>query len=264
MSRTEEHLNPRIPRVRVFSNAGDLAREGAKIFLGRLRKLVLSQGKASVILSGGSSPRELYEETGSLLSSWPVEQRSRILWIPGDERMVPPGHPESNVRMIRESLFRSSDLPEDMFDRIRGEASSPEEEALRFEHVILDRFETPGLHVPEFDWAFLGVGLDGHTASLFPGSDPALEHRRLVLAVPPEGDRLPRITLGYRLLSHARTVVFLCPGEQKKKVLKDILIDLKPCPVQELLTLCLDNGRIPEFWMDESAYDPGLDRHVIS
>lgn len=264
MSRTEEHLNPRIPRVRVFQNAGDLAREGGRIFLTRLQKIVLAQGKASVILSGGSSPRKMYEETGTLLSSWPLEQKERILWVPGDERMVPPDHPESNARMIRQTLFRISGLPEDTFGRIRGEVSSPEEEALRFEHFILDRFETPGLHVPEFDWAFLGVGEDGHTASLFPGSSPELEHRRLVLSVPPDGVRLSRITLGYRLLAHARTVVFLCPGEKKKSVLKDILIDLKPCPVQELLTLCLDNGRVPEFWMDEAAYDQSLDQHVIS
>ncbi len=264
MSRTEEHLNPGFPRVRVFPDAGELAREGARIFLERLWEIVVHQGKASVILSGGHSPGALYGEAGQILSSWPLEQKDRLLWVAGDERMVPPDHPESNFRMIRETLFRNSGLPSDTFVRMRGETLSPEEEALRFEHFILDRFETPGLHVPEFDWAFLGVGEDGHTASLFPGSSPATEHRRLVLSVPSEGKRLPRITLGYRLLAHARTVVFLCPGERKKAVLKDILIGLKPCPVQELLTLCLDNGRVPEFWMDEAAYDRSMDRHVIS
>ncbi len=264
MSRTEEHLSPGFPRIRVFSDEKSLAREGARIFLDHLWEIVLHQGKSSVILSGGCSPRPLYEETGMLLKSWPMEQKDRILWVPGDERMVPPDHHESNERMIRETLFGDSGLPPDTFGRIKGEFPSPEEEALRFEHFILDWFETPGPHVPEFSWAFLGVGEDGHTASLFPGSSPELEHRRLVLSVPPEGGRLPRITLGYRLLAHARTIVFLCPGERKKSVLKDILIGLKPCPVQELLSLCLDNGRMPEFWMDEAAYDRSLDRHVIS
>lgn len=263
MSRPEEHINPALPRLRVFPDERALAREGAALFAGHIRELIERQGHASVILAGGGSPRHLYEEAGKMIALWPLSLREKIFLVPGDERMVGPEDPQSNSRMIRETLLSRAGLPETAFERMRGEAVSPEGEALRYEHLLLDRFGKTGLHVPAFDWAFLGVGEDGHTASLFPGSSPTEEHRHLVLSVPPSGARLPRMTLGYRLLSHTHRIVFVCPGEKKKGILREILKDLKPCPVQELLTLSMENGHHPEFWIDQAAFDPGFGRLMV-
>ncbi len=263
VSRAEEHLNPDLPRLRVFPDESALSREGAAIFVDRIREKVLSQGHASVILAGGGSPRLLYAEAGKLFSEWSASLREKVLFVPGDERMVRSDDPQSNSRMIRETLLAGGEFPEMAFERIRGESVSLESEALRYERVLLDRFKTTGLHVPSFDWAFLGVGEDGHTASLFPGSDPADEHRRLVLPVPPEGDRLPRITLGYRLLAHAQQIIFLAPGRRKKDILREILVRMKDCPVQKLLTLSLENGHYPEFWIDCDADDPSFSRLML-
>ena len=263
MSRAEEHLNPSLPRLRVFPDELALAREGAALFVARIRERVLAQGHASVILAGGGSPRLLYEEAGSLFSEWPRAQLEKVFFVPGDERMVPPDDSQSNSRMIRETLFSGGAFPDSSFERIRGESPSLEEEALRYEHLLLDRFKTTGLHVPSFDWAFLGVGEDGHTASLFPGSDPSDEHRRLVLPVSRKGDRLPRISLGYRLLAHAQQIVFLAPGRKKRDILQEILVEMKDCPVQKLLTLSFENGHHPEFWIDREADDPSFSRRML-
>ena len=161
VSRAEEHLNPDLPRLRVFPDESALAREGAAIFVERIREKVLSQGHASVILAGGGSPRLLYAEAGRLFSEWPASLREKVLFVPGDERMVRSDDPQSNSRMIRETLLSGGEFPEMAFERIRGESVSLESEALRYERVLLDRFKTTGLHVPSFDWAFLGVGEDG-------------------------------------------------------------------------------------------------------
>ncbi|MCL4461351.1 MAG: 6-phosphogluconolactonase [Nitrospirae bacterium] len=263
VSRTEEHLNPVLPRLRVFPDEATLAREGAAVFVESIREKIMSQGHASVILAGGGSPRLLYEEAGKRFSEWPKPLREKLFFVPGDERMVRPDDPRSNSRMIHETLLARGGFPETAFERMRGETASPEGEALRYERALLDRFKTTGLHVPAFDWAFLGVGEDGHTASLFPGSDPSGEHRHLVLPVPPEGDRLGRITLGYRLLAHAQHLIFIAPGTRKKGILREILVDMKNCPVQELLTLSLENGHYPEFWIDRDAEDPSFSRLMI-
>jgi 6-phosphogluconolactonase len=247
----------------LFDDEKSLAKEGARMFLEAIRAAVNARGTGSVILSGGQTPRAMYEEIGKGLSSWPADRRDRIVWVPSDERMVPPTDPESNDRMIRETLVRHAGFPGDRLERMRGESSSPEEESRRFEHRLLDLFHDPGPHPPEFDWAFLGVGEDGHTASLFPGSASELEHRKLVLPVPEASGRRARMTLSYRLLARSRRLVFVCTGERKRAILKAILAEMYPCPVQELLTLHFENEHVPEFWIDRNANDPALDRITL-
>jgi 6-phosphogluconolactonase len=258
-----DHLDVRFPRVRLFDDKESLAKEGARLFLEALSPILDERESVFVILSGGQTPRPLYDRIGRILYTWPPDRRNRIVWVPSDERMVLPIHPESNDRMIRETLVRRAGFPAANLERMRGESPSPEKEALRFEHRLLELFHDPGPHPPEFDWGFLGVGDDGHTASLFPGATAELEHRKLVLSVPETTGRRARLTLSFRLLARSRRLVFVCTGERKRAILKKILVELYPCPVQDLLTLHFENERVPEFWVDRDAYDSALDRITL-
>ncbi len=263
MPPARERLDVRVPRIRLFEDEEILAKKGARMFLETLLPIVGDRETFYVILSGGQTPRSLYEEIGRILSSWPPARKNRILWVPSDERMVPPTDSDSNDRMIRETLVRRAGFPDANLERMRGESPLPEKEALRFEHRLLELFRDPGPHPPEFDWGFLGVGDDGHTASLFPGSAAELEHRKLVLSVPETPGRMARLTLSYRLLARSRRLVFVCTGERKRAILKKILVELYPCPVQDLMTLHFEKDRVPEFWVDRAAHDSALDRITL-
>jgi 6-phosphogluconolactonase len=160
---------------------------------------VLKDGGA-VALSGGSTPKPVYEALADMALPW-----VRIHWFFGDERFVPPGDAQSNYRMARETmLFRA---PPGNIHPVPTVGLTLEEAALRYEQ------ELP----PHFDLVLLGLGTDGHTASLFPGSPALDEHVRLVRAVPEKDP--PRITLTYPALENATHVAFLVSGADKQDML---------------------------------------------
>lgn len=170
-----------------------------------------------VALSGGSTPRRMHEllaETAGI--DW---SNVHVYW--GDERTVPPDHPESNYRMSRETLIDRIDIPSQNIHRILGEIE-PSEAALEYERTLRQTFGVEPPNVPRFDVIILGVGADGHTASLFPGTSALHERRRWVVAndVPQQGTT--RITLTYPVLEHASLVMFLAAGDNKQAALKQI------------------------------------------
>ncbi len=174
----------------------------------------------AVALAGGSTPRALYE----LLSDRKAPYRDALPWVRthlffGDERPVPPDHPESNYGMARRALLASVTIPPGNVHRIRGE-DDPEAAARAYESELRAFFGGP----PRFDLLLLGMGADGHTASLFPGSPPD-DGCRLVVApfVPALGTR--RITLTLRSLRGASRVVFLVSGASKAPALARVLSD---------------------------------------
>jgi 6-phosphogluconolactonase len=177
-------------------------------------------GRCSIALSGGTTPHRLYELLASdhrLGAPW---QQAEWFW--GDERCVPPDHPDSNYRMAFEALLGPLRVPSGMVHRIACGASPADAaaSAASYEAVLRDRL-TGG----RFDLVFLGVGADGHTASLLPGT-PALEEReRWVLAVTagPELAVRQRITLTYPILNRSRTVFMLAAGAGKRPVIQRML-----------------------------------------
>lgn len=259
----KDHLDPgMIPVFRVWSTPDDLAREGAVLFRDLLKKDALSRKTATVALSGGNSPRGLLKEIGNLLAVDRESWIGDVEWFEGDERMVPPTHPRSNYLMIKETLFDPLGISPQRIHRILGEASVISEEAMRYAHEIMQVMSSPGPHLPILDYVFLGIGPDGHTASLFPGTFPELEHHQLVVPAPATKEREARISMGYHLLAHARHLIFLVVGEEKSSVLDDLLIRMKPSPVQELLTLRAEMGEAATFWVDKSALSEDLGRVV--
>ncbi len=202
-----------------------LSEAAAALWAKLAAEAISRQGHFAVALSGGSTPRGLYR----LLAAAPWRDRidwGRCHFFWGDERLVPPDHPDSNFRLAREALLAPLSIPPDRIHRVPVEVGSPETVALAYEGELRRFFAPePMLEGPRFDLVLLGLGSDGHTASLFPGKSALEESRRWVVATPP--GRLPppvdRVTLTLPALNAARAVAFLVAGADKAPTLRRVL-----------------------------------------
>ena len=187
-----------------------------------LRAQTRIKDRVSLVLSGGSTPRRLYE---GLVKSTPGEaipwQRIHLFW--GDERCVPPDDTESNYRMARESLIDRIPIPPENIHRIPAEESDLDQAAETYENTLRRYFGAPEPEWPRFDLVLLGVGSDGHTASLFPGSPVLEEKKRWVAATYVEALKVHRLTLTLPVFNHAARVIFLVAGKEKAAVMKEAL-----------------------------------------
>jgi 6-phosphogluconolactonase len=211
------------PSVRIVADAEELAREGAGIFIARVQEALREKETCTVVLAGGSTPRGLY----SLLAG-DESFRARVRWgkidfFWGDERQVPPDHPESNFRMANEMLLSKVPVPADHVHRIRGEEPDAGKAAGEYEGALQNFFRLKPGEIPELDFILLGMGADGHTASLFPGTEALKERRRLVVANWIPGLNAHRVTLTPPLLNNVKYVLFLVTGEEKAETLRKVL-----------------------------------------
>jgi len=206
-----------------------VAREAAERFTRLAQQAVAERGRFAVALSGGSTPRELY----ALLSAGPYREQVpwpgvHLFW--GDERCVLPDDPQSNYRLVRETLLERVPLPAANVHRIRAELS-PDVAAEAYAQELrrfFGAYEAP----PRFDLVLLGMGPDGHTASLFPGTAGMEAAGRAVVANWVPKQEAWRITLAYPTLNAAREVIFLVTGAAKAKSLRDVL---QPSPRRSAL-----------------------------
>jgi len=206
--------------IQVFPNTEGMIKAGANLFLDLASTAISDRGSFSVVLSGGATPRPLFEflaaDKSVDLLDW-----SRIHFFWGDERTVPPNNPESNYRQAYQILLGPRLIPPGNIHRIKGELD-PVIAASLYQKKISDLLlESP----PSFDMIFLGMGGDGHTASLFPGtkvvSNPR-EYQWVAANQVPQQDTW-RITFTPQLINAARTVIFLVSGENKAETLKRVL-----------------------------------------
>jgi 6-phosphogluconolactonase len=210
------------PTVRIMHDSGALAAEASALVIEQARAAVAARGRFMLALSGGATPRETYARLAELPA------REHIPWdrtwiFFGDERCVPPDHPESNYRMAAETLVSKVAVPARQVFRMRGEAD-PEEAAADYARAIAEAFGTRRGELPRFDLILLGFGVDGHTASLFPGSPALKEIFRPVAAVHAAAAALPqRLTLTFPVLNAAACVALLGSGAEKAKVVKAML-----------------------------------------
>jgi 6-phosphogluconolactonase len=201
--------------IRTFASAETLAHDVAEWLCGLAQA---SDRAFAVSLSGGSTPRRLYEYLAApeIVSRFPW---SRAHWFWGDERFVPHDHPDSNFRMARDAFLSQVPVPGDNIHAVPTERVSPEEAAAAYE-TTLKRFygaDTLAPDRPLFDVTLLGIGDDGHTASLFPGQPALQETRRWAVAV--IGAKAEaRITLTYPVLDSSRDVAFVVTGQEKRQV----------------------------------------------
>ena len=207
------------PIIAVFDDAGALAQNAAEWLLALARA---GSRDFAVCLAGGSTPQRLYERLGApeIASRFPW---NRVHWFWGDERFVPHDHPDSNFRMARDAFLSRVTLPAANIHAIPTEGVSPSQAASAYEKALKAFYGRQSIVAdrPLFDATLLGIGVDGHTASLFPG-DPALEER-LRWVVPVSGARPePRITLTYPALNSTRDLAFLVTGSGKNEVVRRV------------------------------------------
>jgi 6-phosphogluconolactonase len=226
----------------VFRDPVEVARAAAQRFV--------SVKPKSVVLSGGSTPRVLYE----LLVDPTEPFRDQIAWDEthfffSDERHVPPDHPESNYRMVNEAMFSRVPLPEQNVHRIPAENPIADAGATAYEDDLRRFF---GEAIPAFDVILLGLGEDGHTASLFPHSPALNETERLVVA--PYVDKLNahRITLTLPVLNNGRSVMFLVTGASKATVFREVISSNKQTNLYPAQAISPTNGAVSWF-VDKAA-----------
>jgi 6-phosphogluconolactonase len=217
-------------QIRVYRDAEELALKAARRFARLADQHVLSCGRFIVALSGGSTPKAMFAVLASDRYRDTVPWSS-IYFFWGDERCVPPDHPDSNYRMASEALLSRVPIPPQNIYRFPAEETPVEAAAAKYSEILRDYFTTaPGeamAGLPDdnpcrFDLVFLGMGPDGHTASLFPHS-PALKATGIAAANYVEKLHSNRLTLTAATINNAKNVTFLVAGSDKAETLKNVL-----------------------------------------
>jgi 6-phosphogluconolactonase len=206
------------PVLKIYSNKNELAEKLARDFSEYVRRLSEINDQVDIALSGGSTPNLFFQAMTSLRPAidW---DKVRFYWV--DERCVPPDHSESNFGTAYEKFLRPLKIRESSYFRIRGE-DDPGKEAERYGGLILDQV-SPDMSFPVFDLIFLGMGADGHTASIFPGEADLWNTDSLctVGTHPETGQK--RVTFTGHLMNAAARILFLVTGEEKAEIAKKVI-----------------------------------------
>jgi 6-phosphogluconolactonase len=254
------------PEVRVFQDLEFLSRAAARIFSQQARQSIDDRGRFLVALNGGSTPERLFQ----LLVADPLKNvnwdKTHVFW--GDERCVPPGDAESNYGQARGLLLGRVDIPDGNIHRIRGELS-PQEASKEYVHV-LGEFASPPLEWPHFDLVLLGMGEDGHTASLFPGSPLTTSGPVMAVTAHYQDRPAERVTFTPMVINSARLVLFMAVGANKAQTLSKVLVgphlpELYPAqrikPIDGELVWLVDEaaaGQLPKSIFNAGNVDGGV------
>jgi 6-phosphogluconolactonase len=236
-----------MPELHIAQDEQELAERAAEHIRTAVEETLAKSRRFTLLMTGGSTPKLLYER----LARPPYSLGLPWAWIHlfwGDERFVPSGHPESNFLLAQDALLGKVPLPPANIHPVPTDAKTPEEAAAHYEKEMADFFQGP----PKFDLVLLGLGEDGHVASLFPGSPLLEEETRLVAAVrdapkpPPE-----RVTVTFPVINSASRVVFLISGSRKKPIVQSVLREpIGKYPAQLIWPLA---GTVT-WWLDRAAY----------
>ena len=242
----------------VYPTNTAVAAAAAELFRSAAAAAVAARGVARIAISGGSTPKAMFallaDQSKPYFAATPWDSLE-LFWV--DERCVPPTHADSNYRMTNEAMLSHVPLPAERVHRMEGELD-PVVAAARYESTIRNVFKLEGAQTPTFDLILLGMGDDGHTASLFPHTDALHEMAAIVTANHVPQKDTWRITLTWPVINQARKVAFLIEGAGKAEVLKDVLLgpydpETKPSqlirPSSGQLTFLLDRAsaaKLPE------------------
>lgn len=223
--------------LRLFADVQALSEAASQEWVRCSREAIAARGRFTVALSGGSTPKRLYQ----LLAAEPFRSQvdwSRVEVFWGDERCVSPDHPDSNYRMAREALLMHVPIPAEHIHRIEAERADRDAAAREYEAVLARVFGVAvGAEPPALDLILLGMGPDGHTASLFPHTQALDETKRWVVANHVPQLNTDRLTLTRPILNRGREVLFLVAGDDKAERLAEVLAgpaDPKRLPSQSI------------------------------
>lgn len=208
--------------VKVFPNSVELNFFAAEKFVEIANKAIEENGRFTVSLAGGSTPKSLYQ----LLASDKFKNQidwTKAFFFFGDERNVPPDSEESNFRMANENLFEPLQISDENIFRWQTESKDAEKTAKKYEVSLTVFFDLSEDEFPRFDLILLGIGEDGHTASLFPFTEALTESKKNVAVNWVEKLNTNRLTFTYPMINNASNVIFLIGGESKAEALKEIL-----------------------------------------
>jgi len=210
------------PKVYVFNSADETVQQMAeKIYTTSTN---LKEKHFHLAISGGSTPLKLFKHLRDQYASLMPWSKFKVFWV--DERCVPPDNPESNYGMAHHHLFRQVDIPKNQVYRIKGEYD-PRFEQERYESILRENIPLKN-GLPKFDLIILGMGSDGHTASIFPDQMGLFNSEKLCeVAQNPEKEQ-KRITLTGKVINNADKAAFLVTGDQKAHVLKEVIEDNNP------------------------------------
>ena len=224
-------LMPTAREIKILPTPADLFRAAAEEFTRIGRDAIAARERFSVALSGGSTPKSLYTLLAADYAGF--DWRHTFLFF-GDERHVPPDNADSNYRMAKESLLGKIQIPAENVFRVKAENPDAAAAAADYEAQIRKFFALSSGQFPRFDLILLGMGPDGHTASLFPGSDGLKEQSKLVIANWVEKFKTWRISFTFPVLNNAAEVMFMASGADKADMVQQVLEGKKdpPYPTQ--------------------------------
>jgi len=222
----EAEVNPGAMKIQYFDSLESMTEAAARTFQETMDATVSSRNSAYVALSGGHTPRTLYERLAEPPFAGDIPwQRIHIFF--GDERVVPSDSPGSNFHMVEQTLLDRAPIPTANVHRVPTELG-PDGAAEAYDSELRQMAEAQGEAVPRFDLMLLGIGPDGHTASLFPGTDALLDRTHFATPVhlPPESvgakDASDRVTMTYPVINASRHILFLVAGDDKAEALRRI------------------------------------------
>lgn len=207
------------PEIRIFSSLKAISRDAAEIFAAQAEKAIRERSHFLVALNGGSTPAGLLQLLGTEYRQKVDWRNVHIFW--GDERCVPDSDPQSSYGQARDTFLRHVPMAETNIHPMRGELSPVE--AARDYSATLKKFASPPFAWPRFDLVYLGMGEDGHTASLFPGSPLDMAEPVVPVTAHYQGRPAERVTLTPPVFNSARRVVFMAAGEKKAATLAEVL-----------------------------------------
>ena len=236
------------PEVRIFQDLEFLSSASARIFSDQAELSIKARGRFLVALNGGSTPVRLFQLLAADEAKEIDWKHAHIFW--GDERCVPPDDAESSYGQARELLLRHVNIPDGNIHRIQGELSPLE--ASRDYGRVLKRFASPPIEWPRFDLVLLGMGEDGHTASLFPGSPVEAPGPTMAVTAHYQDRPAERVTLTPPVFNSARLVLFMVVGKNKASTLSKVLSETRQPELYPAQRIDPNDGRL--IWLvDEAA-----------
>ena len=201
--------------VEILSDKPALIQRSLELVLTKINTAIATRGQCTIALAGGSTPKPLYEALADRPLPW---QKIQVFW--GDERYVPADHTDSNQKMARHAWLDKVDIPAANVHPMPTAAQNPQQDAQNHEIELRRYFKIAEGEFPLFDVILLGMGDDGHTASLFPHTEALKVQDSLVTVGNKDGQ--PRLTFTAPLINHARCVIFIVAGENKRPALKQV------------------------------------------